>query len=521
MDAHDVLNMVAVAFSYDGARPVFEDLSFRVGEGKFVTLLGDNGTGKSTIAKLAECLIEPSAGTVSVFGTKTSEPDAALKIRPHIGVVLQNPDDQLMSARVIDDIAFGPGNLGCPEDELIRRTHDVLELLGIEKLAYRDVNELSGGQKQRVAIAGALAMEPQLLILDEATSMLDAPAREAFLKTIQALHARGLSILMITHAVGEACLADEIVFLERVGANGEKKVRRFTKEGGYDELEAHRTRLIEAARPLISGSGERAHTNKGCPPAIAFDHVSFRYPDSPTAGSAPTARASCGNASATSAPATSCSASAPSNPRETWVLDDVSLRIEAGELVALTGENGSGKSTLIKHMNGLLRPTSGTVSVQGRPLLERTDANEARLIVGVVFQYPEKQLFASTVFEEVSFGLKCRGIAPDEYSARVMHALESLNLNAQELSSRNPFTLSGGQMRKVAIADVLVTEPDILVLDEPCVSLDLPARLELLSLIRRINDTGVTVIIVTHEREDIELLGCREIRLCAGHVVGL
>ena len=204
-----------VCFSYDGKVDVLHDITFAVPEGQFVCLLGGNGSGKSTCVRMMNALLVPDGGQVRVFGMDTADKKQTRAVRQTCGMVFQNPDDQLVESVVADDVAFGPHNLGLPEDEVRARTDEALEAVGIAHLAQREVHTLSGGQKQRVAIAGILAMKPRIIVFDEAMSMLDPAGRMEFLRVIRKLHASGMSLVMVTHDMGLAAIAERaLVFAD-------------------------------------------------------------------------------------------------------------------------------------------------------------------------------------------------------------------------------------------------------------------------------------------------------------------
>lgn len=210
-----LISFQGASFSYDGEHPVFEGLNLGIKAGTLVCLAGGNGSGKSTIAKHMNALLTPSAGAVFVDGRDTREPGNVLAVRSSVGFVFQNPDDQLVASLVENDVAFGPENLGVERAELRERVTQSLEAVGLAGLERRETNTLSGGQKQRLAIAGALALKPRVLVLDEATSMLDPRGRAAVLNIALTLRAQGTTVLMITHFMEEAALADRIIVLDR------------------------------------------------------------------------------------------------------------------------------------------------------------------------------------------------------------------------------------------------------------------------------------------------------------------
>lgn len=439
-----------VSFSYEEGAPVLTDLSFTVEHGEMVALMGGNGSGKSTVAKLVDAMLMPSAGTVRVCGMDTQAKENLFCIRRACGLVFQNPDDQLVSTLVHDEVAFGPRNLGLPEEEVTERVEEALRAVGMQDARDADVNALSGGQQQRIAIAGALAMRPQILILDEATSMLDEASTREIILMLRRLHDAGMTLLLITHDETLACSADRILCLSEED--------------------------VPEARPLPQVHSK--DVSGGEVPAVALEKVAFSYADG-----------------------------GPS------VLTDFSLTVERGSFVAITGPNGCGKSTLLKLMNGLLQPQTGTVRINGVPLMDKTARNRARFQVGLAFQHPERQLFESTVYDDVAFGPRALGLEPTVVEERVRAALSDVGLPFTEIYRRNPFLLSGGQQRKVALAGILSLRTPIVALDEPCAGLDGQSKHELLELLCRLNEGGATIIMVTHDVRDAEALGCRLISL--------
>ena len=208
-------------------------------------------------------------------------------------------------------------------------------------------------------------------------------------------------------------------------------------------------------------------------------------------------------------------------PDAVWALRDVTFTVEPGEFFGVAGHTGSGKSTLIQHMNGLVHPTCGRVLADGRDLAEKGVATEVRRQVGLVFQYPENQLFANTVYDDVAFGPRNMGLGAEEVDRRVREGLALVGLSFDELSERSPFDLSGGQQRRVAFAGVLAMEPEVLVLDEPVAGLDPLSREEFLGLIRELHAGGRTIVMVSHSMEDLAALSDRILVLSEGRLFRL
>lgn len=449
MDTPPAISFENVTFSYEPTAPVLQDLTFSIHPGEMVALTGSNGSGKSTIARLADALLLPDAGCVRVFGMDTRNVQDLFAIRGSIGMVFQNPDDQLVATLVQDDVAFGPQNLGLSEADVEERVREALIAVGMEDAAGADVNALSGGQKQRVALAGALALRPRILILDEATSMLDEAATADALRIVRTLHEEGMTVLIITHDPQLAAQAGRIINMD----------------GG-------------AAEPLPPLRIAPARSEHPAEAVLEWDDVTFAYaPDAPPA------------------------------------LSHVSLTIHQGEFVALTGPNGCGKSTLLKLVNGLLVPDAGQVRVQGGALATKQARNDARSRVGLAFQQPERQLFARTVYDDVAFGPRNQGLAEVQVEERVRAAFEDVGLPFEAFYRRNPFMLSGGEQRKAALAGVLALRTSVLALDEPCAGLDARAERQLMELLLRLNEAGTTIIMVTHSAAAVEELGVRILRM--------
>ena len=535
-----------VEFSYDGERPVLRGVTLDIAEGEFLCVLGGNGSGKSTFAKHLNALLVPDAGCVRVSGLKTADPEFVFDIRSQVGMVFQNPDDQIVATLVENDTAFGPENLGMPPEKIAANVAAALKAVGLVGFERRETHSLSGGQKQRVACAGVLAMEPRMLILDEATSMLDPAGRAALLRICHGLHERGMGIVMITHFMEEAAEADRVVVLEggRITRNGTPaevlscadELRALNleapaacnlglalRERGVDvavrvresEMIAEVERVYREgvsagaiAAPAVSdAAAERDEPQASEPtgaPVIEFSHVSFAY--SVTAGEY---KRVCRRAARRGA-----------DPHEgiTWSLRDVSLSVHEGEFLGLAGHTGSGKSTLVQHMNGLLHPLEGEVRAFGKDLSGKEAAFAVKQRVGVVFQYPERQLFAQTVAEDVAFGPRNLGLAEDEVARRVAASLARVGLNVAEVGEMSPFELSGGQQRRVAFAGVLAMEPEVLVLDEPAAGLDPMARREFLDFVDGLHNDGLTVVMVSHSMDDLARYCDRVVMLDGGAV---
>lgn len=530
----------SVSFSYDGAVPALDGVDLNIEDGEFFCILGGNGSGKSTFAKHLNALLQPDAGTVCVNGMDASDPELVYDIRSTAGMVFQNPDDQLVATLVEDDVAFGPENLGVESAQIAQRVREALKAVGLVGFERHETHALSGGQKQRVALAGVLAMEPRVLILDEASSMLDPCGRKGLMKACRALHDRGMTIVMITHFMEEASEADRVaVFragrvamlgtpeeiltradelaqlnldmpascclgmeLRAKGVPVHARVREVDMVAEIAQTYAERSgagTVGQSSAPqseIVGGTVSASNEDDVPEPVIELSHVSYSYSLSARERRRWRKRSAVADKSNKQA----LWGNDPSSP---WALRDVSLTVRRGEFLGLAGHTGSGKSTLVQHLNGLIRPQEGSVRALGLDLSNKKDAAAVKAKVGVVFQYPERQLFAETVAQDVAFGPHNLGLPQDEVDRRVESSLSRVGLDLSTVGDKSPFELSGGQQRRVVFAGVLAMEPEVLVLDEPMAGLDPAARRDFLELIDRLHRDGLTVVMVSHSMDDL------------------
>lgn len=496
-----------------------KDLSLHVKPGEFIGILGQNGSGKSTFAKMLNALLEPTEGSVIVAGMDTSDSSNTWKIRKNAGMIFQNPDNQMIGTVVEEDVAFGPENLGIETNQIIERVAEALETVGMTAYHQQSPNRLSGGQKQRVAIAGVLAMHPACIIFDESTAMLDPQGRREVLNTARLLNKeQNITILYITHDMDEIIDADRVVVIhqgqmvlegtprELFGAGNQlqdyglavpkvtelarrlqqngidisdnvfdlndfcNEVNRVKAFGKHKDKESgkignKKTKISEERKTVVPSSGT-AMVN-----GLVLDHISYTY--------------------------------SPNTIYAFPALQDISLAIDKGEFVAIIGHTGSGKSTLIQQLNGLLHPTDGHIYYEGQDIYDKGyNRTYLREKVGLVFQYPEYQLFAETVLEDVSFGPKNLKLPLLEIQQRAFQAIEAVGLT-DNVYDMSPFELSGGQKRRVAIAGVLAMKPDFLVLDEPVAGLDPAGKKDLLDMLKALNEQGMTIVLISHNMEDV------------------
>ena len=483
------VRLVHVTLRY-GDSVALDDVTLEVCRGERVCVLGANGSGKSTLASVICGLLAPDEGDVELAGHAVCTggvPDLAAyrDARRQLGLVFQNPDDQIVTSVVADDVAFGPENLGVPRAQISVRVARELRRVAMEKYAHADPSRLSGGQRQRVCIAGALAMEPAVLVLDEPSSLLDVRGRAAIMRVMGRLAAAGATLVHVTHFMDEALAADRVVVMQHghvalegtpdevFAAKNAQVIEALGLEMPFEARLAVALRQAGAAGGAIAAPGAPsdekpaacaacAHTAE--PLAILARNLGFSY--------GPGAQA----------------------------LDGVSLKVPVRATTAIVGQTGSGKSTLLRLLCGLEAADAGSLTVCGINAATKRGRRQVRRAVGYVMQHPERQLFAQTVAEDVAFGPRNQGLSAAEVEGRVAHALDLVGLADRRDAS--PFELSGGQQRLAAIAGVLAMEPELLVLDEPTAGLDPRGRARLRALMADLAAHGVTLLQVTHSMED-------------------
>lgn len=499
------LEYVYLTGSDNKTNKALDNISFSINDGEFVAVVGRNGSGKSTLARHLNALLLPTKGTVCVFGKYTHAEDLIWEIRSQLGMVFQNPDNQLVATTIEEDVAFGPENLGVDPKEIRKRVDESLEKVNMKQYLQHSPHMLSGGQKQRIAIAGVLAMNPKCIVLDEATSMLDPLGRRDVMDILLKLNKNEkITIVLITHHMDEAALADRIIVIDKgklVLEGAPKKVFTKTeilKKAGLDIPQVssfyikavneglvdggHMPVLLDEAVKIFTESGivDKAQKSpqreiggelgKAKEKVIEIKNLSYIY--------------------------------MPGTPYEKEALKDISLDVYRGEIFGIIGHTGSGKSTLIQHLNGLLTPVKGSINICG--IVPRGKAlKELRRKVGLIFQNPEDQLFEETVRKDIAFGLKKMGIPDSEIEKRVLEAAKIIGI-PEELLERSPFELSGGQKRRVAIAGVIAMNPEILVLDEPTAGLDPAGNREIYQFLLKLREErNTTIIVVSHIMEDV------------------
>jgi energy-coupling factor transport system ATP-binding protein len=485
--------------------PVLSGMEMVIREGEFVVIAGPSGSGKSTFCHCLLGLIpnltkgEIVGGRILICGQDTRGRKVH-ELAQTVCMVFQDPDTNIFSLIVLDELAFGPENMGMDKADIIRRVEQASAWVGIDDLWTRRTDQLSGGQKQRVAIASSLALQPRILVLDEPTTDLDPAGKRQVIDTLVRLRSSlGISIIVIEHDLSNLLqVADRLIIVGEAG--------RVVRDGppgrvlaeGYDELEklgmriptcarighllsnaaggSHRITLSDAdALALVQSHPDRARK--------ALDRLELRPARSPASDRAVILQTDDLRFE---------------YQRGKPVLNGVDLSVQQGEFVALVGPNGSGKSTLLKLLVGLLRPKSEQSirmwSPEGVPLARRQRAPQ----VSYVFQDPNHQLFADTVWDEVAFGLVLRNEQPEVIEQRLAEVLQRVNL--LRYRDRHPATLSRGEKRRLAVATALCSPIQLLLLDEPTTGQDRKTLDGLFGILQQLNqEQGTTVIFVTHD----------------------
>src|SRR5829696_5758637 len=486
-----------LAYTYRGQKgPALHGVSLDVAQGEFVVIMGHSGAGKSTLCTSLNGLIPHffrgrMQGEVLIEGRSTREGKVG-EFAKDVGLVFQDFEAQLFSTNVALEVAFGPENFEVDREEMVRRVKSVLSQVKLEGFEGRQPATLSGGQKQRLAIASVLAMEPSILCLDEPTTDLDPIGKLGIFEIAEELKDRDdVTLIVVEHETEETLDADRIVVLQDGKIVADRPAREVLRD--VDLLEEssvmplqvtrffHEMRLWQGQLPLTPEEGVAEFKRRGWrvdpgrhkelveadvkgeegygEPVIEVEGLTYRYPNGVVA------------------------------------LEGVDLTVRRGEFLAVLGQNGSGKTTLVKHFNGLLKPTEGSVRVGGEETKEQ-GLRQLGQRVGYVFQNPDHQIFSDTVFDEVAFGPKIRETEESEIDERVEEALAAVSLEGR--GDEDPFGLTKGERQRVAVASVLAVRPEVLILDEPTTGLDYAEQRSMMDLVRSLNEAGSTIIAVTH-----------------------
>lgn len=506
-------------------------INLKVEKGEFISLMGPTGAGKSTLCLTLNGILPHSLGgelkgTVKIMGRETRNCDASQLARK-VGIVFQEPESQLFSMSVEEEVAFGPENLGVDPVEIRKRVDWALGAVRMREYSHRSPFKLSGGQKQRVAIAAALSMLPEVLVLDEPASGLDPVGKREVFSVIGDLKkTQNMTIIMVEHESEEiAKFSNRVLILEkgeiilgdepgRVLGEVEKLRdlrlcapqvcelasilnRRLDNKKSFSFLDLDEAKEnLENLSPQIKrfevkilSRGEESKSNPdfypspagSSPPVISAEDLHFVYEGT-----------------------------------DKEVLKGINLNISPGEFVAIIGKNGAGKTTLVKHFNGLLKPTQGNVYVEGVNTEKKTVA-ELSGKVGYVYQNPDHQIFCSTVEEEIAFGPRNLGLPQQKIKQRVEEAIRITNLDA--IRERPPAVLGLGERRKVSLACIISMKPQVMVLDEPTTGVDWKTCFDLMEAVKEMNRKGHTIIMITHNMRAVAEYARRGVVLLDGEIL--
>jgi energy-coupling factor transport system ATP-binding protein len=475
---------------------VLREISLEIRKGEFLGVIGPTGAGKTTLCLALNGIVPQFYGgryfgRTRLAGLDTVDTPINVLAR-HVGIVFQDPETQLIATSVENEIAFALENVSLPADEILRRIPVVLKAVRLEGYERKAPFELSGGQKQRLAIAAGLAMQPDLLVLDEPTSQLDPVGAEEVFATVRELNKElGVTIVMASHAAEEmAEFADRLLLM----ADGEI-VAMGTPDEIYSQvenLEAHHLRPPQVASTyyLIGKNGVKVpripvRLQDGIDELDRLGSLStIAAPSQPSPAAPPGGE-----------PLLSVKDLEHTYPDGTVALRGVSLDVRKGEYVLIIGQNGAGKSTLVKHFLHLLEPTKGNVLVGGVDT-RKLAVSELATRIGYVAQNPDNQIFSSTVGQEVSFALTNLGYGKEEVERRTAENLEAMGL--LEHRERHPLALPKGDRARIVIAAVLAMEPEIIIFDEPTTGQDYRGARYILDVSRKLHQMGKTVIVITH-----------------------
>ena len=465
-----IIDIQNLSFSYpDRKLDAVKDVSLSVDKGEYIAILGTNGSGKSTLARLICGYLSPTSGSI------------VMEENLRVGLVFQSPGDQIVANIVEADTSFGPRNLKCSKEEIKRRTIGSLEAVGLQKKIMDKTRSLSQGQKQKLGVAGIIALHPDLLVLDEATSMIDPESRSQLLSLLDTWHEQGQTILHITHSLDEAHRAQRVVAMNE---------GQLIFDGSREEFRANNT--IEGqlfGQPLSPRSFVACPSKRWIPSedftndipagfqndaALIFHNITFSYGQD------------------------EFSAEVERDASGPFLFDNFSLAVEAGRLTALMGPSGCGKSTLMEIAAGLLEKQNGAVYSNSRPLLALQDSDHG--------------LFEEFVADDIAFGPRNQGISGKNLVGKVQFAMEQVGLSFEKFGERQTMSLSGGEKRKVSLAGIIAMEGQVLLFDEPTAGLDAKSRRMIMEMLLSLVRAGKTVLFTTH-REDEALLAHRIVRL--------
>lgn len=481
------LTATDISFAYPGElNPSIDGVSVSLERGEFVVLLGANGCGKSTLARLLSGLYLPDQGQVNVDDLKTDDAGQRIALRRKVGMLFQHPENQIVSQTVADDIAFGLENLNHPPSEIEQKVYETLDKISLSDYADHSPDELSGGQLQRLALGGVLALNPDYLLIDEPFAWLDLEAQRSLLPLLKSICQEGCGMVVVSQET------DVLEHADRVWLMHQGRLKEISPNDLAHHPEQFETIGLQA--PPVFKLCQRLKSNLELPDSwFGLDTLINRI--KPQLQKTTTASESASHIETKESLLQAEQIGfgyAPRSSKAFWLFSEVDLQLQRGDWMAVSGPSGCGKSTMVQLFNGLLKPLTGDITFDGQSILKQNTAQLCRQ-VGLVFQNPRQQFFAPTVFEEMAYAIQ----EQTDVEQRVNDVCEQLHLNLDVLS-RPPQTLSGGEQLKVALGSLLLLEPQLLILDETLTSLDSGARSTILNLLQELNQNGLSLMVVTH-----------------------
>lgn len=498
-----------VTFSYAGSdEPAIKNINLSIEPGEIVLITGPAGSGKTTLCSCINGLIphyhEGQLSGNVLIGPYNTQKARVGGLASLVGMVFQDPESQLVTNSVLDEVAFGPENLGVSRDEINQRIQAALEATRLIGYEEREPHNLSGGEQQACVIAATYAMHPEIYVMDEPLANLDPAGRAYILNlVVQVARQRGKTLIIVEHALEETLpLVERIIVMEKGQIVRDGPTQEVLAQGDIPHVlkrpdilrlaEAFKLEDLALTPAQFNQALRRKYILKSVPSlpyqnghhlqsetVIEFKNVSFTYTG------------------------------------EKEALKNVSLKIKAGEMVAIMGRNGSGKTTLVRHVIGLHQPSKGQVLVNGKDITT-TPTHVLAKDVGFCFQNPNHQIVSFTVKEEMLFGLKSHNVDPAEFDKRIRESLEIVDLS--DKIDSEVFDLGKGQKQRLALASVLTLKPKILIIDEPTTGQDPEMIDEIFAIIKRLNDMGTTILLITHRVDYAAMFAKRAVVLQHGKV---
>lgn len=514
-----IVKMKNVSYTYPNSDDqTLKQIDLEAPKSKFTVIMGKTGAGKTTTILCLNGIIPQLnegelAGDIEVAGLDTSK-YRIQTLAKYVGIVMQDTSTQVFGSTVEEDVAFGPRNYLVPREEIHRRIKESLHRVRLEGYEKRQTSQLSGGEKQRLAIAGILAMQPGIIVLDEPTSELDPLGREEIYTTINDLNKeKDTTIIAVEHSSQEVCeKAERLIVInggKTVWAGDPKQFFRDEKlvcDNGIKPLPVSRIGWQLYDKGLIDKDDIPLNVEQ------AYQMICSLLKDK---------KIDYKPVGAVSAQGVADDLIEIRNLSHVYengkkALNDVNLTIKRGEFVAIIGQNGAGKTTLAKHLNQILQPTTGSVVIDGADIKTKNPI-ELTKVIGYVFQDPDNQIFSNTVYKELEFGLKNINLGEEERKKRIDQALSLTGLVGKE--NEHPFSLGKGERQMIAVASILAMQPEILVIDEPTTGQDWAGINRMMSLVDTLNKSGTTIVMITHDMDIVAKYATRTIAMKAGSVV--